>query len=100
MGISEEPVLGKWLATRPKVLLLDEPTRGVDVAAKSEIHRRIRRLASQGMAAVVVSSELPEILRLSDRILVMRQGRLVGELSRRRGDGAKGARAGAASGVA
>jgi len=81
-GNQQKVVLGKWLATRPRVLILDEPTRGVDVAAKSEIHRRIRQLASQGLATLVISSELPEILRLCDRILVMREGRITGELTR------------------
>lgn len=81
-GNQQKLVLGKWLATRPRVLILDEPTRGVDVAAKAEIHRRIRQLANQGMATLVISSELPEILRLSDRVLVMREGRLAGELQR------------------
>lgn len=81
-GNQQKLVLGKWLAANPRVLLLDEPTRGVDVAAKAEIHRRIRQLASQGMATVVISSELPEILRLADRIIVLCEGRLTGELSR------------------
>ncbi|RIK73918.1 MAG: hypothetical protein DCC67_17275 [Planctomycetota bacterium] len=79
-GNQQKLVLGKWLATEPRVLILDEPTRGVDVAAKADIHRRIRQLASRGMATLVISSELPEILQLCDRILVMREGRLVGQL--------------------
>ena len=79
-GNQQKIVIGKWLAARPRTLLLDEPTRGVDVAAKAEIHRRIRQLTAEGMATIVISSELPEILRLSDRILVMREGRFVGEL--------------------
>ncbi len=81
-GNQQKLVLGKWLAACPRVLILDEPTRGVDVAAKSEIHRRIRQLASQGLGTLLISSELPEILRLCDRILVMREGRIAGELSR------------------
>jgi ABC-type sugar transport system ATPase subunit/ribose/xylose/arabinose/galactoside ABC-type transport system permease subunit len=81
-GNQQKLALGKWLSAKPRVLILDEPTRGVDVAAKAQIHRRIRQLASQGMAALVISSELPEILRLSDRVLVMREGRLVGKLTR------------------
>jgi ribose transport system ATP-binding protein/rhamnose transport system ATP-binding protein len=80
-GNQQKVVIGKWLATKPRVLILDEPTRGVDVAAKAEIHRRIRALAAEGMSTLVVSSELPEVLQLSDRILVMREGRLAGELS-------------------
>jgi len=84
-GNQQKVVAGKWLATAPRVLLLDEPTKGVDVGAKFELHRLIRQQADQGMACLVVSSELPEILGLADRVLVMRQGRLRGELS---GDGA------------
>jgi len=64
--------------------LLDEPTRGVDVGAKAEIHRHLRELARRGLAILVASSEMPELLALSDRILVMRQGRLAGELARER----------------
>jgi rhamnose transport system ATP-binding protein len=79
-GNQQKVVIGKWLAVRPKVLLLDEPTAGVDVGAKAEVHRLIRRLASEGCAAVLISSELPEILSMSDRILVMRGGAIVGEL--------------------
>jgi ABC-type sugar transport system ATPase subunit len=80
-GNQQKVVTAKWLATSPKVLLLDEPTKGVDVGAKFELHRLIRRQADAGMACLVVSSELPEILGLSDRVLVMRQGRLRGELA-------------------
>ncbi len=75
-GNQQKIVLAKWLATNPKVLLLDEPTRGIDVHAKSEIYKLIIELAAQGLGIVVVSSELPEILALSDRILVMSEGRL------------------------
>ena len=81
-GNQQKVSLGKWLATRPRVLLLDEPTRGVDVGAKAEVYRLIRRLAGEGMATLLISSDLPEILALSDRVLVMRQGRIAGELSR------------------
>lgn len=81
-GNQQKLSLGKWLATGPRVLLLDEPTRGVDVGAKAEVYRIIRRLARDGMAALVISSDLPEILALSDRILVMREGRLSGKLTR------------------
>ncbi len=66
--------LARWLASNPKVLILDEPTQGVDVGAKSEIHKLIRRLAAQGLAVLMISSELPEILGMSDRIAVMRGG--------------------------
>ena len=81
-GNQQKLVLGKWLATKPRVLILDEPTRGVDVGAKAEVHRIIRDLAARGMATLLISSELPEILSMSDRILVMRQGRIAGELYR------------------
>ena len=74
-------MIGKWLASRPRVLILDEPTRGVDVGAKAQVHRLIRQLAAEGIATLMISSELPELLAMSDRILVMREGRLVGELS-------------------
>jgi len=82
-GNQQKLVLGKWLARRPRVLILDEPTRGVDVGAKSQLHRLIRQLARDGMATLMISSELPEILAVSDRILVMREGRLAGELAGR-----------------
>ena len=81
-GNQQKLSLGKWLASSPRVLLLDEPTRGVDVGAKAEVYRLIRQLAHDGMATLVISSDLPEVLTLSDRVLVMREGRLAGELSR------------------
>ena len=68
--------MAKWLATRPRILILDEPTRGVDVGAKFEIYRIIRQLASEGTAILMVSSELPEVLGLSDRVLIMSEGRV------------------------
>jgi ribose transport system ATP-binding protein len=74
-GTQQKVVIGKWLPTRPKVLLLDEPTRGIDVGTKAEIYRLIAGLAQSGVAIVMVSSELPELLSLSDRILVLREGR-------------------------
>jgi ABC-type sugar transport system ATPase subunit len=80
-GNQQKLAIGKWLAMSPRVLILDEPTRGVDVGAKAEVYRVIRRLASEGMATLIISSDLPEILALSDRILVMRQGEIAGELS-------------------
>ncbi len=79
-GNQQKLLLARWLAIKPRVLLLDEPTRGVDIGAKSEIYRIISDLASQGIAVLMVSSELPEIVGMSDRVLVMREGRLVGEL--------------------
>ncbi|MER8806834.1 sugar ABC transporter ATP-binding protein [Mesorhizobium australicum] len=81
-GNQQKVVIGKWLATRPRVLLLDEPTRGIDVGAKREIYDLIFRLAREGLAIAVISSELPELLHLSDRILVMSDGRQTGILSR------------------
>jgi ribose transport system ATP-binding protein len=82
-GNQQKVVLAKWISLRPKVLLLDEPTRGVDVMSKSEIYQLIEKMASQGIAVLVVSSDLEEILRISDRVLVMHEGKLAGELQRR-----------------
>jgi ribose transport system ATP-binding protein len=81
-GNQQKVVIGKWLATRPGVLLLDEPTRGIDVGAKQEIYELIRALAGEGLAIVMVSSELPELLLLADRIMVVSEGRRTGMLSR------------------
>ncbi|MDB5057872.1 MAG: transporter-like protein, partial [Chloroflexi bacterium] len=74
-GNQQKVVLGKWLATKPKVLILDEPTRGIDVGTKAEVHRLMSELAGQGLAILMISSELPEILGMSDRVVVMREGR-------------------------
>jgi ABC-type sugar transport system ATPase subunit len=82
-GNQQKVVVSKWLASKPKVLIMDEPTRGVDVGAKAEIHRLISELASQGLAILMISSELPEVLGMSDRILVMREGRVVAEFDRK-----------------
>ena len=79
-GNQQKVVLAKWLRTRPRVLLLDEPTRGVDVGAKTEIYATIRALAADGMAVVFVSSDLPEVIGLPHRVLVCRSGRVVGQL--------------------
>jgi len=81
-GNQQKVVLAKWLVTQPKVLILDEPTRGVDVGAKDEVHRLMRDLVGQGLAILMVSSDLPEVLDLSDCVLVMREGRLVGRFDR------------------
>ncbi|SDH97493.1 ATP-binding cassette domain-containing protein [Alloyangia pacifica] len=81
-GNQQKVVIGKWLVTKPRVVLLDEPTRGVDVGAKSELHRLIADLKAQGVAILMVSSELPEVLGVADRIVVMAEGRSVGELGR------------------
>jgi L-arabinose transport system ATP-binding protein len=80
-GNQQKVVLARWLAARPKVLILDEPTRGIDVGAKAEIYRLIDDLANEGLGIMFISSELPEILGLSDRIYVMQNGRITGELS-------------------
>lgn len=81
-GNQQKVVLGKWLLTRPRVLFLDEPTRGIDVGAKQEIYNEIHELAKAGMAIVLVSSELPEVLGLSDRVLVLHAGRISAEFAR------------------
>jgi L-arabinose transport system ATP-binding protein len=81
-GNQQKVVLGRWLARRPKVLILDEPTRGIDVGAKAEIYRLIAELAAQGIALMVISSEMPELLGLADRVLVMAGGRIVAEFGR------------------
>ncbi len=81
-GNQQKVLLGRWLAIEPKLLILDEPTRGVDIGAKAEIYRIIRQLADSGAAVLVISSELPEVIGLSDRIYVMREGHIAGELRR------------------
>jgi ribose transport system ATP-binding protein len=81
-GNQQKVVLAKWLALHPKVLLLDEPTRGIDVGAKQEIYRLMESLAEQGVAILFVSSEMEEILGMSDRVLVMHEGRMAGEIAR------------------
>ena len=81
-GNQQKVVLAKWLFTGSKVLIFDEPTRGIDVGAKSEIYKLMNELAAQGVAIIMISSELPEILGMSDRILVMHEGRITGEISR------------------
>ncbi|MFN8220038.1 MAG: sugar ABC transporter ATP-binding protein [Fimbriimonadales bacterium] len=80
-GNQQKVVLSKWLMTQPKLLILDEPTRGVDVGAKHEVHAIVRELAAQGMGVLMISSDLPEVLALSDRVVVMRQGRVAAELA-------------------
>jgi ABC-type sugar transport system ATPase subunit len=79
-GNQQKVVLGRWLAARPQVVLMDEPTRGIDVGAKHGIYELMRTLAAEGVSVLMVSSELPEVIGMSDRILVMRDGRLAGEL--------------------
>jgi ribose transport system ATP-binding protein len=82
-GNQQKIVLAKWLANDPSVLMLDEPTIGVDIGAKTEIVDVVRELADSGKAVLVISSELPELLALSDRILVMHEGRIIKEMQRR-----------------
>jgi rhamnose transport system ATP-binding protein len=81
-GNQQKVVLAKWLATAPRLLILDEPTRGIDIGTKSEVHRLISDLAGEGMAILMISSELPEVLGMADRVLVMHEGRVSAELDR------------------
>jgi inositol transport system ATP-binding protein len=81
-GNQQKVVLARWLALRPKVLIVDEPTRGIDVGAKVEVHNLLFQMAASGIAVIVISSELPEILSLADRIVTMREGRVTGEILR------------------
>ena len=80
-GNQQKVVLAKWLSRRPALLIVDEPTRGIDIGTKAEVHRLIESLAREGVAVLVISSELPEVLSLADRILVMHEGRLAAELN-------------------
>jgi rhamnose transport system ATP-binding protein len=81
-GNQQKVVLGKWLARSPSLLIIDEPTRGIDVGTKAEVHRIIDELAAGGMAVLMISSELPEVLGVADRVLVIHEGRLAGEFTR------------------
>ena len=81
-GNQQKVVLAKWLSAKPKILIMDEPTRGIDVGAKAEVHALMSQLAQQGMAIVMISSEMPEIIGMSDRVIVMCQGRVTGEYER------------------
>jgi rhamnose transport system ATP-binding protein len=81
-GNQQKVVLAKWLATEPAVLIVDEPTRGIDVGTKAEVHRLLSELAARGLAVLMISSDLPEVLGMADRVLVMREGRLVAEIPR------------------
>ena len=81
-GNQQKVVLARWLALRPKVLIVDEPTRGIDVGDKVEVHNLLFQMAAAGIAIIVISSELPEVLGMSDRIMVMHEGRITGELAR------------------
>ena len=77
-GNQQKVLVARWLLTNPEILFLDEPTRGIDVGAKSEIHRLITNLAGQGKSIVMVSSELPEVMGMSDRIMIMHEGKVTG----------------------
>ncbi|MFR8404158.1 MAG: ATP-binding cassette domain-containing protein [Monoglobus pectinilyticus] len=79
-GNQQKVVLGKWLATNPRILILDEPTRGIDVATKAELYRMIQSLADEGIAILMISSELPEIVNLCTRVLVMYEGRITADI--------------------
>jgi len=81
-GNQQKVVLAKWVARNPRVLIVDEPTRGIDIGAKAEVHALLARLAAQGIGIIVISSDLLEVLAVSDRVLVVREGRLNGELTR------------------
>ena len=81
-GNQQKALIGRWLLTNPRILILDEPTRGIDVGAKAEIHRLVTEMARNGVAVVMISSEMPEVLGMSDRIMVMHEGRVTGFLDR------------------
>jgi rhamnose transport system ATP-binding protein len=81
-GNQQKVMLSKWLNTRPQLLILDEPTRGIDVGAKAEVHHMINNLTAEGLSIILISSDLPEVLAMSDRILVMREGRQMGIFNR------------------
>ena len=81
-GNQQKVVIAKWVARRPRILIVDEPTRGIDVGAKAEVHALLSNLAEQGLSIIVISSDLPEVLAVSDRVLVIKAGRITGELSR------------------
>jgi ribose transport system ATP-binding protein len=81
-GNQQKVIIARWLTLKPQVLILDEPTRGIDVGAKAEIHALMSQLAQDGVGVLMISSELPEVLGISDRILVMREGRVAGEFAR------------------
>jgi rhamnose transport system ATP-binding protein len=85
-GNQQKVVLAKWLSTTPRVLVVDEPTRGIDIGTKAEVHRLLSQLAADGVAVLMVSSELPEVLGMADRVLVMHEGRLVSDIARERAD--------------
>jgi len=81
-GNQQKALIGRWMLTNPRILILDEPTRGIDVGAKAEIHRLVTEMARNGVAVIMISSEMPEVLGMSDRIMVMHEGRVTGFLDR------------------
>jgi ribose transport system ATP-binding protein len=81
-GNQQKTIIARWLAAKPKMLIMDEPTRGIDVGAKAEIHALMGKLAQEGVGILMISSELPEILGVSDRVVVMHEGRITGEFTR------------------
>jgi inositol transport system ATP-binding protein len=81
-GNQQKVLIGRWMLTNPRILILDEPTRGIDVGAKAEIHRLVVEMARNGVAVIMISSEMPEVLGMSDRIMVMHEGRVTGFLDR------------------
>jgi len=81
-GNQQKVLIGRWMLTNPRILILDEPTRGIDVGAKAEIHRLVTEMTRNGVAVIMISSEMPEVLGMSDRIMVMHEGRVTGFLDR------------------
>ena len=81
-GNQQKVVIAKWLATEPKLLIIDEPTRGIDIGTKAEVHRLLSELAGQGLAILMISSELPEVLGMADRVLVVGEGRITADITR------------------
>jgi rhamnose transport system ATP-binding protein len=81
-GNQQKVVIAKWLATKPKLLIIDEPTRGIDVGTKAEVHRLLSELAGEGLAILMISSELPEVLGMADRVLVVSEGRISADIAR------------------
>jgi len=82
-GNQQKVVLAKWAARRPRILIVDEPTRGIDIGAKAEVHALLGKMAEEGMSIIVVSSDLPEILAISDRVIGLKEGQISGELPRK-----------------
>ena len=85
-GNQQKVVLAKWLAREPTLLIVDEPTRGIDVGTKAEVHRLLSELAAQGVAVLMISSELPEVLGMADRVIVLFEGRVAAEFTRAEAD--------------